>query len=387
MDGRVFDRLTRTLGTTGTRRAALAALIAANALFPWGDAAGKKHKPDRHDPAKKGKAKNKKKARAQVENCWRAGNCIPKKKGNVSQCDLSHTTVCSGEDCSKSNFSRANLRGSNLTNATLTGSNLTNACLVDADFTGANLSGVNAAGAVMCRTKMPNGAPNNSGCGLGSECCPVCDEAHACANGQRCCAGRCVSAQCCGAGDCPDDQTCKTRDCIGGQCVYANQTPDGNAGTGCANPQQCCNGVCCPSGQTCCNGTCCASGKCCGNTCCAGDCCGNSCCAPGQRCCGGTCIPEESCCINNSPTNCPAGQRCCEPTGTCSTCCDPGNRCTSDFHCRALLSSTCGGGGAVCRNGRCCLLEDAPCASDEYNYACCSGSCTAPILSGNFTCD
>lgn len=63
--------------------------------------------------------------------------------------------------------------GMTLKNVLPTGSNLTKVCLVGAGEFGAKLLGVNAANAVMCRTKMPNGAPNNSGCSLGSECCPA----------------------------------------------------------------------------------------------------------------------------------------------------------------------------------------------------------------------
>ena len=68
-----------------------------------------------------------------------------------------------------------------------TGGNLGGACLADAKLTGAAINAsTNFADAVRCRTVMPDGRIDNSGCNLGTDCCPTCDAAHPCPAGQFC---------------------------------------------------------------------------------------------------------------------------------------------------------------------------------------------------------
>ncbi|MGN6692785.1 MAG: Ig-like domain repeat protein [Aquihabitans sp.] len=68
------------------------------------------------------------------------------------------------------NLRHADLRGADLTQAHLGGSDLTGADLTDANLAGADLSSpppypqINLTGAVFCRTTMPSGEINNSGC-------------------------------------------------------------------------------------------------------------------------------------------------------------------------------------------------------------------------------
>lgn len=135
--------------------------------------------------------------------------------------------------------------------------------------------------AVLCRTKKPNGAPNNSGCNLGSDCRPVCDANNPCSGGQRCCSGCRVSAQCCGAGDC-----CGNNCCTGSQrCRERNGTRDsccqpGNRCTSSFQCQEVLDEFACGGNATCQNGTCCLSN---GAECLEGhdnQCCSNSCTAP-----------------------------------------------------------------------------------------------------------
>ncbi|MCC7021284.1 MAG: hypothetical protein IT338_00570, partial [Thermomicrobiales bacterium] len=44
-------------------------------------------------------------------------------------------------------------------------------------------------GAIFCRTTMPNGSRNDTGCAKGTPCCPTCAETRRCARGQLCCNG------------------------------------------------------------------------------------------------------------------------------------------------------------------------------------------------------
>ena len=123
----------------------------------------------------------------------------------IGDCILEENTDCEGQDLSYSDLSPARsnswsqgltveLNGSNFSNTNWTGSNLTSAELEQANFTGANLTGVNFAeafmwevnltnanltdanlsfadiedaileGTIFCRTTMPDGTENNSGC-------------------------------------------------------------------------------------------------------------------------------------------------------------------------------------------------------------------------------
>ena len=265
------------------------------------------------------------------------------------------------------------------------------------------------ANAVICRTRMPDGSLSDAGCGLGTECCAVCDAANPCPAGQRCCSGRCVTGQCCVASDCVD-QTCKSKECTNNTCVYTNQG-SGTGGSGCADPLQCCNGTCCPAGQKCCGNTCIDVNRCCVSGV------PDNCPADSSRCCGGECILPMECCTNNQ-IGCPQDQTCvvhevqgpdccptpnaCGPrcrttpcsdlcgicnaqTGGCESVCEPfvesccfgeckvgnGEACTQDADCCAGLDEICGrttpSGVKIC-----CREDDRLCSS---NAECCSGRC------------
>jgi Pentapeptide repeats (8 copies)/RTX calcium-binding nonapeptide repeat (4 copies) len=178
MDTKKFDGLSKAIGTATSRRSlvvgvaggGIAALLAATA---HGDVAArrgqaeKKRRTQRHQTSQR--------VHAQAETCWRAGACIPSTGSNVSRCDLAGSTAFKNLNCTRCNVSGANLRGVNLSGADLTRANLSGSCLVDANLTGAtiNPTNTNIYNAVLCRTIMPNGDINNSGCGSGTACCPT----------------------------------------------------------------------------------------------------------------------------------------------------------------------------------------------------------------------
>jgi hypothetical protein len=272
MDGKRFDTLTRQLSS---RRVAIGGLLA-GLLVPLEAAARKK---DKHHK-RTGKAKAKKLASAQQEPCWRAGECLVSKGSNVSQCDLAGYTAPDPLDCTRCNLSRANLRGADLTGVNFTRANLSGACLVDADFTGATFANsTNLYNAIFCRTTMPDGSVNNSGCASGTACCPTCNRGlgmtcslagDICCAGTVCqngtcvcvpnCAGKCGGASdgCGGTCNAPCDGTCSQ-----GQCVCSDLHGSCQTQAGCCSPNViCAAGRCClPPGANC--GSLCTFGACC----------------------------------------------------------------------------------------------------------------------------
>jgi len=272
LDGPRFDALTRRLGT---RRTALGGLLAVLLVPLEAAARGKgtqrgKQKGKHRDKGKgKDKSRSQNRTHAQAEQCWRAGACIPKKGSNVSQCNLANYSPATTLDCTGCNISRANLRGATLSGANLTKANLSGACLVDADFTDATLANnTNLYNAIFCRTTMPDGSVNNSGCTSGTPCCPTCDTAHLCASG--CCnmaagtCGACPGGSTCGGGNpgIPGICGCTPATCqsLGKQC---GSWPDGCGQTLTCGP--CTSGQVCLEQGTCCTPETCASlGKTCG---------------------------------------------------------------------------------------------------------------------------
>ena len=88
---------------------------------------------------------------------------------------LLKTNVCQKCDLEEANLIGANLKGADLTGTDLTkanlwGANLNNANLTDADLIDAilqnaeNFNTANTTGAKFCKTIMPDGTTNNSGC-------------------------------------------------------------------------------------------------------------------------------------------------------------------------------------------------------------------------------
>ena len=78
---------------------------------------------------------------------------------------LKATNECLKCDLSGAYLYAANLTRENLTGAWLSGVNLTDANLTGADLTDAeNFNTANTTGAKFCKTVMPDGSTNNSGC-------------------------------------------------------------------------------------------------------------------------------------------------------------------------------------------------------------------------------
>ena len=230
MESDRFDRLARSLAAGSSRRRLLAGLLA-GLIVPL-EVAAKRGKDKRRKQRQKSQ-----RIQAQLEPCWRVGACIPKKGANVSRCNLVGYDPTTPPDCTGCNLSRANLRGANLSGANLTKANLSGACLVDATLNGATISNnTNLYNAIFCRTIMPDGSPNNSGCGSGTACCPTCNVGlggNCSALGSVCCDGlTCVGGTCV----CIPD-TCEG---LGHQC---GSSTDGCGGTlncgGCAATEQC----------------------------------------------------------------------------------------------------------------------------------------------------
>ncbi len=67
-------------------------------------------------------------------------------------------------ECVRCDLSGVDLVGVKLTKANLTGADLTGADLAGANLGKANLTGANLIGAKFCKTTMPDGAVNYSGC-------------------------------------------------------------------------------------------------------------------------------------------------------------------------------------------------------------------------------
>lgn len=245
MDAPRFDRLAATVSTIATRRG-FVQLLASLPLFSLltssirvgEEVEGKgRKKKDRGKGKGKNKDKDKLKTRPRAETCWRSGACVLRKGANVSRCNLAGYAAPSTLNCTGCNISRANLRGASLQGANLTRANLSGSCLVDADLTGAIVANsTNLYGAVVCRTRMPDGSLSNAGCGLGSECCPVCDATHPCEGG--CCAAD---------GSCQPGDTNAACGPSGGMCVPCTGDQVCNAAHVCILPEPTCGtpeGIC-----------------------------------------------------------------------------------------------------------------------------------------------
>lgn len=247
MDRERFDALARLLAATGSRRGAIGALIGAGLLGTGLEAEARKRNGNRRGGGGKGKDRDKdkdkdrgkgngktkdRKKRAQAEQiparCCSTGNCTPGKGKNLFKCCYEDGNVAN------KNFSGANLGQANFTNANASGANfqaanLGQACLVDANLTGAKTnSSTNLGGAIFCRTIMPDGSINDSGCDNGTRCCPTCiEEGEVCGDGI--------------GGDCCPDTVCCDDVCTDTQSDDANC---GECGNVCEEPETCQNGEC-----------------------------------------------------------------------------------------------------------------------------------------------
>ena len=78
---------------------------------------------------------------------------------------LFETRTCPGCDLIGAYLIGAYLSSANLIGANLSGADLSLADLSLANLSGANLSGTNLSGAILCKTTMPDGHVEDSGCG------------------------------------------------------------------------------------------------------------------------------------------------------------------------------------------------------------------------------
>lgn len=89
-------------------------------------------------------------------------------QSNFSRADLSGATLINvlmnGADFSHANLSGVKARAAELYGADLTGADLSNASFTDSNLGNAKMSGANTSGTRFCRTDMPDGSRNNSGC-------------------------------------------------------------------------------------------------------------------------------------------------------------------------------------------------------------------------------
>ena len=362
MDRERFDALTRLLATTGSRRKTLGVLLAAAVAGGHAESllAARKRKR-RH-----GRPRGNKRVRSQQApaGCFPGSptGCIPGPKANLSTCDFEDSNSLENVNCTSCNLSGANLQDADASGANFNKANLQKACLVDADLTGATINAsTNLKDALFCRTTMPNGSINNSGCSKGTNCCPTCDAEHPCGSGQVCCNGRCQNGECCRDADCPSGLCCARTCCDAGQVCNTGPNPDA-----CCTPGGTCPAGFCGSIPDGCGGTiacpCTGGLTCCGETCIdtsddANNCgaCGNRC-APWQTCDNGACTPT-------------CASRCSAPCTFCYTQLDGNVVCggpilttCNEFPCTATSCGPAGGGT--------CTLSSTSVATNETEPIC-----------------
>jgi hypothetical protein len=357
MDQQAFDRLTRLFGQARTRRESIGALlgvaIAGFAEHSAGAKSGGKRRGRRENDERghdKSRAKRKPAHDEQVApGCYSGTPCVLGKGKNNFQCDLSGMDL-SGKNLSGSNLSKANFAGAVVKNANLSKSTLSEACFLGADLTDANLKGANTSGAIFCRTVMPDGSVNDSGCDKGTTCCPTCLALgeRGCRAGIPCCAGVC-------GGD------------------------DGN--------------VCvCPSGTEECNGACrdlqsdrkhcgACGHRCSGNETCSG---GRCACGPGNVICNDVCV-SGACCNGGSGLTCSGGTTCCAPNGCKNLQSDANNCGVCGLKCTLPEADGCTDGTCSCGSGPACIGGQV---CDGGNCRCpdgqelCNGACQTTAQPG-----
>jgi hypothetical protein len=193
MDSEIFDRLTRLIGITGTRRAALGALAGCGATLTPAVAGAKGKK--RRDKARRPRQQQ---AQGIITGGGALDRCANLRPGaSLAGCDLS------GADLIRADLHGATARAADFSNANLCGANLHGATLADVSFRGANLfqanlrgatsSGADFTDALFCQTILPNGHEDNSGCPESDTTVICCDDAD-CGEDQFCESGRCETA-------------------------------------------------------------------------------------------------------------------------------------------------------------------------------------------------
>jgi hypothetical protein len=198
MDQESFDRLARVMGTIGSRRAAMGALLGAGLAGTLGVA----------DAAKKDRNKKRRSGRGKAQVSAQAADCLsPGPSTNISECnyegdnfsgdDLSGSrmvrTIFRDADMILTNLSSSNAKEANFRGANLRGADLSSSTLRNADFRGipepifpdrptdltcADLSSSACGGiqfnglTIFCQTKLCDGTIDNSDCsGTPPVCC------------------------------------------------------------------------------------------------------------------------------------------------------------------------------------------------------------------------
>jgi hypothetical protein len=110
-----------------------------------------------------------------VVTCFPGTNCNFPGAGVVATgCDFSGSTTFRDLDARGAILSGANFTNADLSGADVRGALLDGACLVGADLHDARLdTSTLLDGAIFCRTVMPDGAINDTGCTHGTSCCPT----------------------------------------------------------------------------------------------------------------------------------------------------------------------------------------------------------------------
>jgi hypothetical protein len=262
-----FDALTRLVGTTGSRRTALGALLGTLALGEAAYAKGGKHHHHKGQRSRGGK-----------RVCYPGDTCVPGTARTNTRCDFSNSNVFRNLDAQSSNLSGSNFSNADLSGADLRAVNLSDTCLVNTDLTGAIIDeSTNFHRALFCNTTMPDGSVRNAGCDHLTGCCP------------------CAGPTCLLGGGSPDcdktlNHTCSVfnkDDCCGLQACFATIVPgltvcsykcnnDGDCQNAIAHQdvqcrldgffcpfQRCCQRKTCTKNSDCFHGgTCCPNGLC-----------------------------------------------------------------------------------------------------------------------------
>jgi hypothetical protein len=246
MDPATFDRLTRMVSDGASRRGVIAGAVAL-LLTPLVPGAAGQAKRGRGGRRRRGKTRRPGTAPSQA-GCFGGSPCQVGPRANLARCDLSGLDALRGANCAHCNLEGANLAGADARGAILRSANLGGACLTDADLAGAKLASANLRGAVLCRTTMPNGTVDNSGCDTPTSCCQTCNVpigGDCDATGALCCGDAVCQGEVC---RCPAGRI----DC-GGACVdpETDRRNCGGCGRVCAEGQACVDGACsgCPAGQ------------------------------------------------------------------------------------------------------------------------------------------
>jgi hypothetical protein len=165
VDRRHFDSLARLIAAKGSRRSAIATLVAAAVLgsVPNEEAFGRDHK-----------SRRRKRRRRRNRTCYPGARCVLGQNGNGERCDFSGSAAFQDADLRFANLAHANLSNINAMRADLRGADLRGACIVESILFEAQLGTAKLDGAIFCNTVMPDGTINTSGCEQATSCCPAC---------------------------------------------------------------------------------------------------------------------------------------------------------------------------------------------------------------------